>query len=129
MTDQRPIGFWLKIVNQRLDDQFAATLDEHGVTREQWQSLNVLARDGASADLEDSSEELAELVESGWIVVAPSGWTLTERGQGALDRLTNVVADQRTTVSAGIPESDYLTTIATLEHMAFNLGWVETPNA
>ena len=129
MTDQRPIGFWLKIVGQRLDEQFEATLDEHGVTREQWQLLNVLSREGASADVADFAEDLAELGESGWIVVTGGGYAITDRGQGALDRLTNVVANQRTTVGAGIPESDYLTTIATLEHMAFNLGWVDTPEA
>ena len=28
MTDQRPIGFWLKLVDRLIDEQFAATLDE-----------------------------------------------------------------------------------------------------
>ncbi len=125
MSDQRPIGFWIKLVDRLLDEQFEATLDEHGVTREQWQLLNVLARDGAAADLTDAVDDVAELGESGWIVMTPTGYELTERGHGALDRLTNVVAGQRTTVGAGIPEDAYLVTVATLEHMAFNLGWNE----
>lgn len=125
MSEQRPIGFWLKLVDRLLDEQFAETLDEHGVTREQWQLLNVLSRDGAAADVTGATEDLAELGESGWIVMTPTGYQLTDRGQGALGRLTNVVAGQRTTVNAGIPEDAYLTTVATLEHMAFNLGWNE----
>jgi len=33
MTDQRPIGFWLKLVDRLIDERFALTLEEHGVTR------------------------------------------------------------------------------------------------
>ena len=127
MADQRPIGFWLKLVDRLLDEQFEATLDEHGVTREQWQLLNVLAREGAAADVTGATEDLAELDESGWIVMSRTGYELTERGHGALDRLTNVVAGQRITINNGITEDAYLTTAATLEHMAFNLGWHELP--
>ena len=115
----------MKLVDRLLDEQFEATLDEHGVTREQWQLLNVLARGGDSAELEGSADDLAELAESGWVMVAPGGYELTQRGHDALDRLTNVVSGQRTTAGAGITEDAYLTTIATLEHMAFNLGWNE----
>ena len=37
MENQRPIGFWLKLVDSLIDEQFASTLEEHGVTRRQWQ--------------------------------------------------------------------------------------------
>ena len=50
MADQRPIGYWLRLVDGLIDDQFAGTLDEHGVTRMQWQLLNVLARGQASVE-------------------------------------------------------------------------------
>ena len=125
MADQRPIGFWLKLVDRLLDEQFAATLDEHGVTREQWQLLNVLARGESPDGLPGLADDLAELSESDWVSVAPGGYQITERGHGALDRLTNVVAGQRVTVNNGITEDAYLATIATLEHLAFNLGWNE----
>ena len=48
MTDQRPIGFWLKLVDRLIDERFANTLEEHGVTRRQWQLLNVLSRGNAT---------------------------------------------------------------------------------
>ena len=136
MADQRPIGYWLRLVDGLIDEQFAQTLDEHGVTRMQWQLLNVLARGQASVEMLDAAvapflvaggettiDHLTELIESAWVDATPTGYELTERGHGALDRLTNVVAEQRTVMSAGVAESDYLTTVSTLERMAINLGW------
>jgi len=135
MADQRPIGYWLRLVDGLIDEQFARTLDEHGVTRMQWQLLNVLARGQASVEMLDAAvapflaaggettiDHLTELIESAWVDATPNGYELTERGHGALDRLTNVVAEQRTVMSAGVTETDYLTTVSTLERMATNLG-------
>lgn len=136
MADQRPIGYWLRLVDGLIDEQFAHTLDEHGVTRMQWQLLNVLARGQASVEMLDAAvapflvaggestlDHLTELIESAWVDATPTGYELTERGHGALDRLTNVVAEQRTVMSAGVAEGEYLTTVKTLEQMALNLGW------
>jgi hypothetical protein len=136
MADQRPIGYWLRLVDGLINEQFAQTLDEHGVTRMQWQLLNVLARGQASVEMLDAAvtpflvpggettlDHLTELIESAWVDATPTGYELTERGHGALDRLTNVVAEQRTVMAAGVAESEYLTTVTTLEHMARNLGW------
>ena len=136
MADQRPIGYWLRLVDGLIDEQFARTLDEHGVTRMQWQLLNVLARGQASVEMLDAAvapflvaggettlDHLTELIDSAWVDATPTGYELTERGHGALDRLTNVIAEQRTVMSAGVAEGDYLTTVNTLEQMALNLGW------
>lgn len=139
MADQRPIGFWLRLVDNRIDEQFATTLDEHGVTRLQWQLMNVLARGAASVEMfttavqpfvatsgeEAALEQLSELIESGWVNATPSGYELSERGHGALDRLTNVVAGQRTGMTEGVTAGDYATTVATLERLARNLGWTD----
>jgi hypothetical protein len=136
MADQRPIGYWLRLVDGLIDDQFARTLDEHGVTRMQWQLMNVLARSQASVEMLDAAvkpylvaggettlDHLTELIESAWVDATPTGYELTERGHGALDRLTNVVSGQRTAMAAGVSEDEYLTTTRTLEQMARNLGW------
>ena len=94
MADQRPIGFWLKLVDNLIDEQFAKTLDEHGVTRMQWQLLNVLARGAASVEMLDAAvapfliadgattslDHLTELIESAWVDATPTGYELTERG-------------------------------------------------
>jgi hypothetical protein len=139
MADQRPIGFWLKLVDRLIDAQFATTLEEHGVTRRQWQLLNVLARTPATSeqldaavapfltpdDDESSGDHLAELIESTWVSATTMGYQLTDRGRGAFDRLSSVVTEQRTTMSAGVSEAEYVTTVSSLETMARNLGWSE----
>ncbi|WP_394770789.1 MarR family winged helix-turn-helix transcriptional regulator [Lacisediminihabitans sp.] len=140
MTDQRPIGFWLKLVDRLIDERFALTLEEHGVTRRQWQLLNVLARGNATVealdaavepflavdDGESADEHLAELVDSGWVAVTPSGYELTEHGRTALNGLSVVVQANRELASQGVTEEEYDRTLATLERIARNLGWSET---
>jgi len=144
MTDQRPIGFWLKLVDSLIDEQFAATLDEHGVTRRQWQLLNVLSRGDATveqldaavapflepavegAQAETSVEHLTELIESGWVDATATGYSLTARGATALERLSVVVTEQRTTFARGVSDEEYRATIDVLERVARNLGWSDT---
>ena len=141
MTDRRPVGFWLKLVDRLIDEQFAQTLEEHGVTRRQWQLLNVLAAGPASVSqldaevapflrgatddspAETSVEHLTELIESAWVDATPTGYELTERGRAALDRLEAVVAEQRTVATAGVSADEYTATVAVLERMARNLGY------
>jgi DNA-binding MarR family transcriptional regulator len=137
MSAPRPIGFWLKLVDSKIDEQFASTLEEHGVTRRQWQLLNVLSRESASVealdaavapffvDDESSTEHLAELVDSGWLTLDATTYTLTERGRGAFERLSEVVATQRTLMTEGLTPQQYEDTIAVLERMARNLGYTD----
>lgn len=136
MPSPRPIGFWLKLVDRMIDEQFASTLEEHGVTRRQWQLLNVLSREPATAEQLDaavapflsaddgdtSAEHLAELVDSGWVTVG-AAYELTERGRTAFDKLESVVAAQRTIMAEGIGPDEYEQTVSVLERMARNLGW------
>ncbi|MGV8969607.1 MAG: MarR family transcriptional regulator [Microbacteriaceae bacterium] len=148
MTEQRPIGYWLKVVDRLLEEQFAATLDEHGVTKRQWQLLNVLstgpstvhnldlaiapflsarpAQDGVSnGSVESSMEHLAELIESAWVEIDGESIRLTERGLGAFERLSSVVAEQRTVVTQGVTEAEYVSTIEVLQRIAINLGYAQ----
>lgn len=137
MNAPRPIGFWLKLVDRLIDEQFASTLEEHGVTRRQWQLLNVLAREASTveqldaavapflsaADQESSVEHLGELVESGWVTTTATTYDITDRGRGAFERLAEVVSVQRTVMAEGVSEQEYEQTIAVLERLARNLGY------
>lgn len=137
MTEARPIGFWLKLVDQLLDKTFADSLEEHGITRRQWQLLGVLARGPASmlelasalgpfldtASGESVTDHVGELVESEWVSVDGDTYTLTERGTTAHARLTEIVDRMRALSVEGVTEGDYEATVATLERMATNLGW------
>jgi hypothetical protein len=139
MTDQRPIGFWLKLVDRMIDERFASTLEEHGVTRRQWQLLTVLSKGASTVDqldaavapflstleAESSTEHLGELIESGWVSLSEGQYTITERGSTAYTRLAEVVTANREIASEGISEVDYATTLSTLEQFARNLGWSE----
>jgi DNA-binding MarR family transcriptional regulator len=144
MTDQRPIGFWLTLVDRLITEQFAEALEEHGVTRRQWQLLTVLSRGGASVDeldsaiapflakateetdAESSVEHLSELIESGWVDSTPTGYELTERGRVAYDKLAEVVEGNRSRATEGVSPEEYQAMVGTLERVARNLGWSES---
>lgn len=141
MSDRRPIGYWVKVVDKLIDAQFAETLEDHGITRHQWQIMNILARGETTVEkldvalapflapatedspAESSVEHLTELIDSAWVDATPIGYELTERGQVAFHRLEEVVANQRTLISQGITPEQYQQTIAVLEQMARNLGF------
>jgi len=141
--DIRPLGYWLRLVDRLIDEQFATTLEEHGITRRQWQLMNVLAQAPASVaeldaaiapflaaateerERESSVEHLTELIESAWVDATPTGYELTVRGQAALERLAVVVAEQRTVITAGVTDAEYEQTVGVLQRVAANLGHVE----
>jgi hypothetical protein len=148
MTTVRPIGFWLKLVDRLIDDGFARTLEEHGVTRRQWQLLNILDANAATGEHLSAAirpflggetsgsveagepataeENLEELMDSDWVVLEGEFYSLTERGRTLFEKLRVVVGGMRDQASEGVSESDYETTLVTLERMATNLGWRDT---
>jgi len=139
MAGQRPIDYWLKLVDKLINEHFTRTLEEHGITPRQWEMMNLLSSRPASQDeldkalapfppeLEVSSltEELAELVESGWLARHDSRYELTERGLTTYQRLEPVVRSSNEAIARGISGQDYSTMMAVLERIAINLGWQE----
>lgn len=139
MDHRRPIGFWLKLVDGLIEDQLDATLEEHGVTRRQWQILNLLADQSAAiGELEASlppflgqqgeetlAEHLEELSDSNWLSQEAGQYSLTALGHSSLAMLGEVVGQNHNQVSEGISAEDYGTANNVLERMARNLGWSE----
>lgn len=144
MDTQQPISYWVKLVDRIIDDLFAVTLEEHGITRRQWQLLLVLSQGPAGIDRLDieiapflmpksdvtppmgeahttSRESLDELVESDWLTINGSLYTLTDRGRSVVERLTAVIAEERAKATVGVTTEQYQTAVTVLETMAKNL--------
>jgi len=132
----RPLAFWLALVDRLVEDKFSGALEEHGVTRTQWRVLGLLASgpasgddlEGALADMPpdavggSASDELTELVESGW-VQSDGDYAITDRGAAAHDRLADVVDELRATLTKGLTDEEQAAAAVSLERMARNLGW------
>lgn len=138
MNVKRPLGYWLKLVDSLIDEQFAATLEEHGVTRRQWQVLNLLEQQPATEaqlnaglspffaspdEPQSLTEHLAELVESGWVTVLNGEYSITDRGHVSLLKLSELVEKIRTQFGQDLDGSEYDAVVETLEKIARNLGW------
>ena len=72
---------------------------------------------------------LADFVERGWVWFDGDNATLTDEGRAAHDAAFERIRTLRASVSEGIDPADLATTLATLEAMARNLGWVPTADA
>jgi DNA-binding MarR family transcriptional regulator len=139
MTAPRPVDFWLKLVDNLINEHFRKALEEHGITRRQWEVMNLLSERPASHDELDQvlapfgrdfeatslPDDLAELVDSGWLVLQNQRYQLTERGRTSYQRLQPVLRSTNEDVARGISTEDYSTMIGVLERMAVNLGWRE----
>jgi hypothetical protein len=79
----------------------------------------------SAADGETVAEHLAELVDSGWVALSPSGYSLADPGRTALTALASTVDKTRALTADGISEQQYAQALETLERMARNLGWTD----
>jgi DNA-binding MarR family transcriptional regulator len=139
-AQQRPIGFWLKLVDRLIDDSFDALLGHAGLTRRHWQVLNLLQ--DAPATVRQVDERLAPFLDAGepttrpvlddlhgrgWIAWTDAGQAaLTEAGSAAHADLRQQVANGRARLAAGITPQEYAATIEVLRRMAVNLGWTDS---
>lgn len=136
-TDERPIGFWLKLVDQLVDDEFGSSFEEHGVTRRQWQMMNLLT-DGPATEKElsdglkpyfpvvetgTSVELIEELRESGWVALEDGQYQLTDLGRRSLENLRGGVERIREQLTENVSEEEYSALVEVLQRMATNLGW------
>jgi hypothetical protein len=129
----RPIGYWLKKVDRLIDGRFEQQLGEAGLSRRQWQLLNLL-RDGLRSvpelhtelepflqDTDELNEALSGLVTRGWADSQDNIVSLTETGQAQFGLVTAKVAELRQAATAGVSAEEYQTTIDVLARMAVNL--------
>lgn len=130
-----PVDYWLTLVHGLINQRFVLLLDEHGVTRREWEVLRLLTAGAATRDELDEAvlpflgpasgtswvEQLAELEDSGWVAHEGGSYLLTAAGRQAFDRLDAAVARVDAAVTAGLAQEDLSTMLAVLQQMARNL--------
>ena len=134
INTERPIGYWLKKLDRLIDGQFERQLGEAGLSRRQWQLLNLLEEGPRSAPelqtelepfLPDEPDELSEalsgLITRGWAASQDNVVSLTETGQAQFGRVRTKVTQLRQSSMAGISPEEYQVTIGVLSRMAANL--------
>lgn len=128
-TSARPIGYWLRAIDRRLDDRMRELFTAEGLTRRDWRRLNLIGGTVVDARMTERlaarPERVAPLVERGWVTGEPGAWTLTEAGEAARETLLERVATLRGEVAGAVNPEDFATTLASLEAIARTLGWSE----
>ncbi|MGW8482803.1 MarR family winged helix-turn-helix transcriptional regulator [Microbacterium sp. NPDC055903] len=123
-SPDRPIGYWLKAADRLMAAEFAAAFENEGITRRDWRLLNVV--DGtARTERRLPAHKLGRLSERGWVARTDDGWTLTDEGRAAKERLAVIVDGIRIKAADAVSADDYATTIATLQQIAEAYGWEE----
>ena len=129
----RPIGWWLKEADARLNAAFETALQGTGVSRRGWQLLTSLARGpvpkeqliGALSAFDSRSEieaDIAELRERGWLVESADELVqVTSPGTQQQQALAPLVGAARQQVSAALPEQDYAQLISLLSRLVEGL--------
>lgn len=140
-TEQRrPLGYWLKLLDQLIEEHLDRVLMREGIRRRHWQALNLLetrsARDGRSvpATKEDIAEQLGpfwsgsavtvdevldELTGRGWITRSEP-YRLTTAGETAHAALAPIVERAAGQINDGVTTQEQADTVDVLRRMAGN---------
>jgi hypothetical protein len=151
-TDRRPLGYWLRAIQGPLRDNMRGAFATSGVTRREWRTLTTLHAGPASAaeveaalppkrarrplgpehhihqdrphrDHRTIEQLLDGFVSRGWAGLDRGSYALSAEGERVHEAVLADVQSVRANVTAGIPDADYATTMATLERIAKNVGW------
>jgi hypothetical protein len=122
----KPLGWWLRHVHELLESSMARALDTESLTRRHWQVLNTIALGArtpeevgaAMAPFGSTTSQVADLRDRGWVTETGE---LTAEGREAHARVEARVTAFRSSVTDGVSDEDYRTTIRTLERCAANL--------
>lgn len=138
MTDSggvnRPIGYWLRLVDSLLTERINTAQRRHSMTRVEWQILNVLreaAEPSASrvaevmrpfASQDELDEVLVALTKRGWVEArAENRFALTRVGVEVFENAQQAQAAVREQLMSSVTTDEYLLVVAVLQRMATSL--------
>nr|BFE65544.1 hypothetical protein GCM10020063_100700 [Dactylosporangium thailandense] len=118
--EERPIGYWLRELDRRLELAFAAALSSSGATRRDWQVLNGLGPDAPfwDAGARSYADVVADLTARGWTL---ADGTVTPAGEEARAEIASAVGRIRGVSMTGVADESYVVTVRTLAAMVDNL--------
>lgn len=143
MPQERPIGYWVKLVDRLIEVGLDAELARDGLTRRHWQVLAVVEEEGrvdelavarALAPFETAAgepvgtAELTLLTSRRWLTREPHGYVLTEDGRDHVAALAERVRGFRERTGEGVTREEYETALRVLQRIATNLGWAAQPD-
>ena len=132
-AERRPIGWWLKTADARIEQAFEDAFESQSITRRDWQVLESVARAPMlESDLLRTLEAFAgaqdavdDLRRRGLLADGGDGvLTLTGAGQGAHGRATAGVATVRSAVTAALPAENYATLLQLLADLVDGLDGI-----
>ena len=130
MGDGRPIGWWVKRLDEALEQVVDTAVAGDGLTRRHWQVLHALGPGGMTeADLDavlapfgGPGDALAELAGRGWVTRTTAGRLAhTVTGRAADARLFDRIGQLRRQVADGLSAEEYERTVAALSRMVRNV--------
>lgn len=134
--ERRPIGWWLKTADARIEQAFQDVFESQSMTRRHWQVLESVARAPVlEVDLLRTLEAFAggqdavdDLRRRGLLADSADGvLTLTDAGQVAHDAAAAGVATVRGAVTAALPGEGYATLVRLLADLVDGLDQASPP--
>lgn len=140
MRPKLPIGYWLKQADNLLTEQIDKAQAIHGVSRSDWQVLNVLKEIGSASrerifetmhtflDASNFNNIITHLIERGWIeqrkvtTTDMEEFQLTREGQRQHEVIFATQKEVRQRAMEGISQEEYATVIRVLQRIVRNLG-------
>ncbi|MGP3936846.1 MarR family winged helix-turn-helix transcriptional regulator [Nonomuraea sp. KM88] len=142
MEQRRPLGYWLKLLDQLIEENLNRVLAAMGLHRRHWQTMNLLAPgpdfdragqrgpatreaiaqrlrpfwSGSSVDLDQTIEDLQR---RSWIT-GREPYSLTLEGEAAHAALARKVEQAGRQIRDGVTAERYAGTIEVLRHMVLN---------
>ncbi|MEV6432123.1 hypothetical protein [Nocardia sp. NPDC051463] len=134
MAEKRPIGYWLKELDRLINERFDEDLAVGELGRRHWQMLHSLAEGSRPAgEIRDAlapfwthagewEQEVAQLVERGFVVADSGMLSLTDAGRATHDEAFIRIGRRRRAMVEGITDEQYFETVRILEKMAGNMA-------